>query len=93
MIQLIRGIFLAIHYIPTVDGAFSSVDHIMRNVNGGFIVRRLHANGASFFFVFAYVHVARGLYYGSYMETKVWFRGILLLLLLMVTAFLGYVLP
>lgn len=92
-IQLASGLFLAIHYIPNVNEAFSSVDHIMRNVSGGFIIRRAHANGASFFFIFIYVHIARGIYYGSYMLIKVWGSGVLLLLLLMATAFLGYVLP
>lgn len=93
VIQIVRGIFLAMHYTPHVDLAFSSVVHVMRDVNSGWLIRGVHANGASFFFVCIYAHIGRGIYYGSYMLHKVWFRGILLLFMLMATAFLGYVLP
>ena len=93
MVQLVRGLFLAIHYVPDIDLAFSSVIHIMRDVNGGWLIRSVHANGASFFFLCIYAHIGRGIYYGSYMLKRVWFSGVVLLLILMVTAFLGYVLP
>lgn len=70
-IQLVRGLFLAIHYTPHIDLAFSSVAHIMRDVNSGWLIRSIHANGASFFFVCIYVHIGRGIYYGSYIIEKV----------------------
>jgi len=89
----LTGLFLAIHYTADVLLAFESVGHIVRNVNGGFILRTLHANGASFFFLCLYAHVGRGLYYGSYSYKGTWVRGVLLLLLVMASAFLGYVLP
>ena len=92
-IQLLTGIFLAIHYTADVELAFSSVNHIFRDVNGGWLLRSSHANGASFFFICLYCHVGRGLYYGSYMFTKTWITGVLLLILVMAAAFLGYVLP
>lgn len=91
--QIATGLFLAIHYTPHVDMAFSRVIHIMRDVNYGWLLRTIHANGASFFFICLYLHVGRGIYYGSYMYTLTWFSGILLLLLTMGAAFIGYVLP
>ena len=91
--QIFTGIFLAIHYTPHVEIAFSSVIHIIRDVNYGWLLRTIHANGASFFFICLYLHVGRGLYYGSYLFLLTWFSGILLLLLTMAAAFMGYVLP
>jgi ubiquinol-cytochrome c reductase cytochrome b subunit len=94
-IQLITGIFLAMHYTPHVDLAFASVEHIMRDVNNGWMIRYLHANGASMFFIIVYSHMFRGLYYGSYMHPRqhLWCSGVLIFLLMMGTAFMGYVLP
>nr|QJS52209.1 cytochrome b [Gondwanalimnadia sp. MT-2020] len=92
-VQIITGLFLAMHYCPHVDLAFSSVAHICRDVNYGWLLRTLHANGASFFFICLYLHVGRGLYYGSYLFINTWTVGVLLLLLVMGTAFMGYVLP
>jgi len=91
--QILTGIFLAIHYTPHVDIAFSSVVHIIRDVNYGWLLRTIHANGASFFFICLYLHIGRGLYYGSYLYSLTWFSGILLLLLTIGAAFIGYVLP
>lgn len=95
VIQIITGIFLAMHYTPHIDLAFSSVEHIMRDVNNGWLIRYLHANGASMFFIVVYCHIFRGLYYGSYMypREKLWISGVVLFLLMMATAFMGYVLP
>jgi len=95
VVQLITGIFLAMHYTPHVDMAFNSVEHIMRDVNNGWFLRYTHANGASFFFLVVYVHIFRGLYYGSYVKPRawVWNMGVVLFVLMMATAFLGYVLP
>lgn len=93
VIQILTGIFLAMHYCADVSIAFSSVVHIMRDVNYGFILKFLHANGASAFFICVYIHIARGLYYGSYLKTHLWFSGISLFLIMMLTAFIGYVLP
>ncbi|BDI12860.1 apocytochrome b (mitochondrion) [Phanerochaete sordida] len=94
-LQILTGIFLAMHYIPNVDLAFTSVEHIMRDVNNGWAVRYTHANVASFFFIFVYAHIARGLYYGSYKSPRVlvWAIGVIILVVMMATAFLGYVLP
>nr|YP_009944483.1 apocytochrome b [Osmundea sinicola]QFR99777.1 apocytochrome b [Osmundea sinicola] len=94
-IQLITGIFLAMHYTPHISYAFFSVEHIMRDVNFGWLIRYLHANGASMFFVVVYFHIFRGLYFGSYTKPKqwVWVIGIIILLLMIITAFIGYVLP
>nr|YP_010704171.1 cytochrome b [Ptosima chinensis]WCO87664.1 cytochrome b [Ptosima chinensis] len=92
-IQIITGIFLAMHYTANVDLAFSSVIHISRDVNYGWLIRTLHANGASFFFICLYMHVGRGMYYGSYNFHMTWSIGVLILFLVMATAFLGYVLP
>lgn len=93
-VQLITGIALAMHYTPHVDLAFLSVEHIMRDVNGGWLLRYTHANGASMFFICVFIHIGRGLYYGSYANPRgfVWTLGVIILLLMMATAFLGYVL-
>ena len=95
VLQILTGIFLAMHYQPHVDFAFNSVKHIMRDVNNGWAVRYTHANVASFFFIFVYAHIARGLYYGSYKSPRVllWSIGVIILIVMMATAFLGYVLP
>nr|AXS66149.1 cytochrome b [Tenebrionoidea sp. 23 KM-2017] len=93
MIQIITGIFLAMHYCPNVENAFLSVAHICRDVNYGWLIRTLHANGASFFFICLYSHIGRGMYYGSYNLIHTWMIGILILFITMATAFLGYVLP
>nr|YP_009128552.1 cytochrome b [Phallocryptus tserensodnomi]AJP76850.1 cytochrome b [Phallocryptus tserensodnomi] len=91
--QIITGLFLAMHYTASVDLAFSSVAHICRDVNYGWLLRSIHANGASFFFICIYLHIGRGLYYGSFRYLETWTSGVILLFLLMATAFLGYVLP
>jgi len=95
IIQIITGIFLAMHYVPDINFAFNSVEHIMRDVNNGWFIRYGHANGASMFFIVFYVHLFRGLYYGSYIGVRswLWCSGVVIFLLLMATAFLGYVLP
>jgi len=93
MRQILTGLFLSIHYTPEIDIAFSRVVHITRDVNYGWLLRTLHANGASFFFICIYLHVGRGIYYGSYMYIFTWFSGIALLLLTIGAAFIGYVLP
>nr|YP_009943348.1 cytochrome b [Cletus punctiger]QOD41594.1 cytochrome b [Cletus punctiger] len=93
MIQIISGIFLAMHYTANVELAFDSVIHICRDVNNGWLIRNTHANGASLFFICLYLHVGRGMYYGSYKLMMTWNVGIILLFLVMATAFLGYVLP
>lgn len=95
IIQILTGAFLAMHYTPNVDLAFNSVEHIMRDVNNGWLVRYTHANVASFFFIFVYMHIARGMYYGSYKSPRilVWTIGTIILILMMAIAFLGYVLP
>jgi len=95
VIQIISGIFLAMHYTPHIDLAFSSVEHIMRDVNNGWLIRYLHANGASMFFIVVYSHIFRGIYYGSFMAPReyLWCSGVILFLLMMATAFMGYVLP
>lgn len=95
LIQIITGLFLAMHYSPNADKAFVSVENIMRNVNYGWLIRYMHAVGASMFFVVVYIHIGRGLYYGSYKSPRelVWFLGIFIFILMMATAFMGYVLP
>lgn len=95
VLQIVTGIVLAMHYTPQVDMAFASVEHIMRNVNGGYMLRYLHANGASLFFLAVYIHIFRSLYYGSYKAPRevTWIIGILIYLAMMATAFMGYVLP
>jgi len=91
--QILTGLFLAIHYTPDIATAFSSVAHICRDVNYGWLIRNIHANGASFFFICLYLHVGRGLYYGSYLNKETWNVGVILLLVTIMTAFVGYVLP
>ena len=95
VVQIATGIALAMHYTPHVDHAFASVERIMRDVNHGWLIRYIHANGASAFFVVVYIHMFRGLYYGSYKNPRevLWGIGVLLLLLMILTAFTGYVLP
>nr|ARO70451.1 cytochrome b [Cyclura carinata] len=93
IIQVLTGLFLAMHYTANVSHAFSSVAHICRDVQYGWLIRNLHANGASMFFICLYLHIGRGLYYGSYLYKETWNLGVILLLLVMATAFVGYVLP
>nr|WRO45310.1 cytochrome b [Leptoglossus occidentalis] len=93
MIQIITGIFLAMHYTANVELAFNSVVHICRDVNNGWLLRNTHANGASLFFICLYFHIGRGIYYGSYKLIMTWNVGVILLFMVMGTAFLGYVLP
>jgi quinol-cytochrome oxidoreductase complex cytochrome b subunit len=94
-IQIISGIALAMHYTAHIDLAFSSIEHICRDVNYGWLLRYLHANGASMFFIVIYIHTFRGIYYGSFMYPRqaLWIVGVTILLLMITTAFLGYVLP
>nr|QFK69124.1 cytochrome b [Phymatostetha sp. D9] len=92
-IQLITGIFLAMHYSPNIELAFNSINHITRDVNNGWIMQYMHANGASLFFMAMYIHIMRGMYYGSFKFIQTWLVGIMILFLTMGTAFLGYVLP
>ena len=94
-IQIVTGIILAMHYVAHVDMAFASVEHIMRDVNYGWLVRYMHSNGASMFFLAVYVHMFRGLYYGSYKAPRevLWLLGCVIYLLMIITAFMGYVLP
>ena len=94
-VMIFTGIFLAMNYTPHVSLAFDSVEHIMRDVNYGWLIRYMHANGASFFFIVVYIHILRGMYYGSYKSPRevLWWIGILIYLAMMATAFLGYVLP
>ncbi len=93
--QIITGILLAMHYNAHIDHAFSDLEHIMRDVIGGYGLRYMHGNGASMFFIVVYLHIARGLYYGSYFQPRMhlWFSGVVIFLLMMATAFMGYVLP
>ena len=95
VIQIATGVFLSMHYTPEVNLAFSSVEHIMREVSGGYILRYCHANGASLFFLVVMVHILRGLYYGSYYAPReaVWIMGVVILFLMIATAFMGYALP
>nr|YP_097140.1 cytochrome b [Plethodon elongatus]AAU20577.1 cytochrome b [Plethodon elongatus] len=93
MMQIITGLFLAMHYTADTTSAFSSVVHICRDVNYGWLMRNIHANGASFFFICIYLHIGRGAYYGSYKYKETWNIGVILLFLVMATAFVGYVLP
>ena len=94
-VQVVTGIFLAMHYTAHVDLAFASVEHIMRDINYGWLIRYIHANGASMFFLVVYIHIFRGLYYGSYLYPRqpVWGIGVIILLVMIGTAFMGYVLP
>jgi len=93
--QIVTGVLLAMHYAPEVHLAFNSVEHIMRDVNGGAILRYMHANGASMFLLITYCHMFRGLYYGSYFQPRanLWYSGVIIFLAMMATAFMGYVLP
>lgn len=93
IIQIATGLFLAIHYTAHIDLAFSRVAHICRDVNYGWLLRTLHANGASFFFICLYIHTGRGVYYGSFLYLHAWSVGVIIFLLVIATAFLGYVLP
>ena len=95
VVQLLTGIVLVMHYTPDVKLAFDSVEHIVRDVNSGWLLRYLHANGASMFFVAVYLHIFRGMYYGSYKAPRevLWMIGVIILLVMMATAFMGYVLP
>lgn len=93
LIQIFSGLFLSIHYCPNIDHAFLRVVHIRQDVNWGWLIRRLHINGASIYFICIYIHIGRGLYYHSFKKTYVWQIGVLIFLLSMATAFLGYVLP
>jgi ubiquinol-cytochrome c reductase cytochrome b subunit len=95
VVQIVTGVFLAMHYACHVDLAFARVEHIMRDVNYGWLMRYAHANGASMFFMVVYVHIFRGLYYGSYMKPRhhLWASGVTIYLLMMATGFMGYVLP
>jgi len=95
VVQIITGIVLVMHYTPHVDMAFDSVEHIMRDVNYGWLLRYLHANGASMFFVAVYIHIFRGMYYGSYKAPReiLWMIGVVIYVIMMATAFMGYVLP
>jgi ubiquinol-cytochrome c reductase cytochrome b subunit len=95
MLQIVTGLILAMHFAATGAGAFNSVEHIMRDVNSGWLLRYAHTNGASMFFVVVYIHIFRGLYFGSYKPPRevVWLLGIVIFLLMMATAFMGYVLP
>ena len=93
VIQIITGIFLAMHYCSDTSLAFQSIQHIMRDVNYGWLIRYIHMNGASAFFVCVYIHIGRGLYYGSYLYKALWSTGAVIVLLMMVIAFIGYVLP
>nr|YP_010940439.1 cytochrome b [Mesechinus dauuricus]WLR81383.1 cytochrome b [Mesechinus dauuricus] len=93
IIQIITGLFLAMHYTSDTLTAFSSVTHICRDVNYGWLIRYLHANGASMFFMCLFLHIGRGIYYGSYLFKETWNMGVILLVIMMATAFMGYVLP
>lgn len=94
-LQIVTGVILAMHYVPHVDYAFASVERIMRDVNYGWLIRYMHANGASMFFIAVYIHIFRNLYYGSYKAPRevLWILGCIIYLLMMATAFMGYVLP
>ena len=95
LLQIITGVILSMHYTAHIDHAFESIEHIMRNVNHGWLIRYVHMNGASFFFIVVYIHIFRGFYYGSYKAPRelLWWLGLLIFLLMMATAFMGYVLP
>lgn len=95
VIQILTGVFLAMHYVPDVNLAFNSIEHIMRDVQYGWLLRYLHSNGASMVFILLYIHIGKGLYYKSYTHKRIplWFSGIIIFFLMMITAFIGYVLP
>nr|BAR91014.1 cytochrome b [Hydra vulgaris] len=92
-IQLVTGIFLAMHYCGDIILAFKSIVHICRDVNYGFLLKSIHANGASLFFICVYIHIGKSLYYGGYQKKPIWFSGIIIFIVMMITAFIGYVLP
>nr|YP_009429112.1 cytochrome b [Rhipicephalus turanicus]ASW20722.1 cytochrome b [Rhipicephalus turanicus] len=91
--QIITGLFLAMNFSSDITTAFSMISHIQRDVNNGWLIRSIHANGASIFFIFIYIHMARGIYYSSFFFKNVWMSGILIIFMVMATAFLGYILP
>jgi len=95
VVQIVSGLLLAIYYVPHADMAFDSIQHIMREVNYGWLIRYVHSTGSSMFFFVVYIHISRGIYYGSYLYPRggVWCTGVIIFLLMMATAFLGYVLP
>nr|YP_010279295.1 cytochrome b [Tetrapedia diversipes]UKG21064.1 cytochrome b [Tetrapedia diversipes] len=93
MIQIISGLFLSFHYCPNIDMAFKSIVHIMKDTNSGWLIRLIHMNGASFYFIMMYIHISRNIYYNSFKLNHVWNVGIMIFLLSMMTAFMGYVLP
>nr|QHB74176.1 cytochrome b [Bolanusoides shaanxiensis] len=93
MIQIISGLFLSMHYTANIELSFNMISHITRDVNYGWLMRTIHSNGASLFFICLYIHTGRGIYYGSYKYKKTWILGVIIMLLTMATAFLGYVLP
>nr|QIV24703.1 cytochrome b [Enneaphyllus aeneipennis] len=93
MIQMITGLFLAMHFCPNIEMAFDSMIHICRNVNYGWLIRTFHANGASLFFICLYIHIGRGIYYSSFLLKETWMIGVTIFFMVMATAFLGYVLP
>lgn len=93
LIQIVTGICLAMHYVPNASTAFMSVEHVVRDVNFGWLLRYLHANGASLFFLVVYIHIGKGLYFKSYRNLELWFSGIIIFFVMMATAFMGYVLP
>nr|YP_009859750.1 cytochrome b [Antodynerus aff. limbatus YN]QKK69231.1 cytochrome b [Antodynerus aff. limbatus GX]QKK69244.1 cytochrome b [Antodynerus aff. limbatus XZ]QKK69257.1 cytochrome b [Antodynerus aff. limbatus YN] len=93
MIQILSGLFLSMHYNPSIDQAFNSVIHIMKDINQGWLMRLIHMNGASMFFICLYIHIGRGIYYNSFMLIETWSIGVIIYLMTMATAFLGYVLP
>nr|YP_010471420.1 cytochrome b [Tetragonula pagdeni]UVG40755.1 cytochrome b [Tetragonula pagdeni] len=93
MIQIVSGLFLSMHYCPSIDSAFYSVSYIMKDVNSGWLIRLIHMNGASFYFIMIYAHIMRGMYYYSFKLTSVWLIGSTITFMSMATAFLGYVLP
>nr|YP_010324949.1 cytochrome b [Dermacentor steini]UNO54130.1 cytochrome b [Dermacentor steini]WPQ69984.1 cytochrome b [Dermacentor steini] len=91
--QILTGLFLAMNFSSDISTAFSMISHIQRDVNNGWLIRSIHANGASLFFILMYLHIGRGIYYSSFYFTKVWISGIMIIFILMATAFLGYILP
>nr|YP_010937305.1 cytochrome b [Ixodes kohlsi]WKW95301.1 cytochrome b [Ixodes kohlsi]WKW95314.1 cytochrome b [Ixodes kohlsi] len=92
-IQIITGLFLAMNFSSDISTAFNMISHISRDVNNGWLIRSIHSNGASMFFIFMYIHIGRGIYYSSFFFWKTWLTGIMIIFILMATAFLGYVLP
>nr|YP_010882217.1 cytochrome b [Stheneboea repudiosa]WID87131.1 cytochrome b [Stheneboea repudiosa] len=93
IVQIMTGLFLTMHYTPNIEMAFNSVSHICRNVNNGWLMRMMHANMASTFFICMFLHMGRGLYYGSFKYKETWMSGMMIMMMLMMTAFMGYVLP